>query len=49
MNSMPKIITAHNSKIANREYTENDQIFDATAETEMTAHLMVNFENSLFC
>ena len=26
MNSMFKIINAHNSKIANREYTENDQI-----------------------
>ena len=26
MNSMSKIINAHNSKIANREYTENDQI-----------------------
>ena len=26
MNSMSKIINAHNSKIANKEYTENDQI-----------------------
>ena len=26
MNSMSKITNAHNSKIANREYTENDQI-----------------------
>ena len=26
MNSMSKIINVHNSKIANREYTENDQI-----------------------
>ena len=26
MNSMSEIINAHDSKIANREYTENDQI-----------------------
>ena len=26
MNSMTKIINDHNSMIANREYTENDQI-----------------------